>query len=472
MIKGVLATGLAIVAAALGGCAGTPGESAPAASADHRFVLLGPEGVPVVRVITRATACPTVDVDGVATPMSVRMPAGTMPLRPLRADLPAPKPSVFDVTTCELALPVNVARASIAGAPVPLPKAQPRRIVLIGDTGCTVNANFKAFQACDDPNLWPYARVADAAAAMQPDLVIHMGDYHYRESPCAQGNAGCAGSPWGYGFDAWEADFFEPSRQLFAAAPWIVIRGNHESCNRAGQGWWRFLDPRPVTAKYTCNDPADDELGNYSAPYAVPLAPGGDTQFLVFDSSWTGTRPYAPDDLAYRNYRWQFEALFALGTRTPHAFFVAHHPTLGFAANPRDPQNPFPGNAGLQSVLQALYPDVLFPGNVEALLSGHNHLLEVVSFATAQPPQFITGNGGDWLDVPFPQPFPQGKEPAPGAVVSQMIASSRFGFMTMERDGDAWSMRAWDVAGKPIATCTLRARKASCAPVIALPSSS
>ena len=42
---------------------------------------------------------------------------------------------------------------------------------------------------------------------MQPDLVIHVGDYHYRESPCADGNEGCAGSPWGYGFDAWQADF-------------------------------------------------------------------------------------------------------------------------------------------------------------------------------------------------------------------------------------------------------------------------
>ena len=456
---------IAALGAALAGCM-TPRTTAPV---DYRYVLLGPEGVPVVRVITSSPQCPSIDVDGVPVAMTVRMPAGTMPLRPSRASLPAPKPSVFDVTTCEATLPANATHAAIGGEALPLPKAQPRRIVLIGDTGCTVNANYKVFQACDDPLLWPYARVAASAAAMQPDLVIHVGDYHYRESPCAEGSPGCAGSPWGYGFDAWQADFFEPSRKLLAAAPWIVIRGNHESCNRAGQGWWRFLDPRPVDPKQTCNEAANDDLGNFSAPYAVPLGRNADTQFLVFDSSSTGTQAYKPTDLAYRNYRGQFDMVFAMGARTPRAFFVAHHPVLGFAANPHDPQNPFPGNAGLQSVLAPMYPATLFPANVEALLSGHNHVLEVVSFATPHPPQVITGNGGDWLDPVFPVPFPAGKEPAPGAVVSQMISSPRFGFMTMERDGEGWSMRAWDPAGKPIAACSLRARKASCAPVVELP---
>lgn len=456
---------MALAGLALAGCMTTRTEP----SVEYRYVLLGPEGVPVVRVITRSAQCPTLDVDGKAQAMSVRMPAATMPLRPSRADLPAPKASVFDVTTCEAVLPAGATRASLAGEPLPLPKAQPRRIVVLGDTGCAVNANYKVFQACDDPALWPYKRVADSAAATAPDLVIHVGDYHYRESPCAPGNAGCAGSPWGYGFDAWQADFFEPSKKLLAAAPWIVTRGNHESCNRAGQGWWRFLDPRAVNVKQTCNDPADDDIGNYSDPYAVPLGRGGDTQFLVFDSSWTGVNPYTPADLQYRNYRAQFEALFALGARTPKAFFVAHHPVLGFAANPRDPQNPFPGNRGLQSVLEPMHPGTLFPANVEAVLSGHNHLLEVVSFVTAHPPQFITGHGGDWLDHPFPVPFPAGKEPAPGAVVAQMISSDRFGFMTMDREADGWSMRAFDVDGKPVAACTLRARKANCSPVLDLP---
>ena len=37
------------------------------------------------------------------------------------------------------------------------------------------------------------------AAAQKPDLVIHVGDYYYRETPCPAGEAKCAGSPFGWG---------------------------------------------------------------------------------------------------------------------------------------------------------------------------------------------------------------------------------------------------------------------------------
>jgi hypothetical protein len=168
----------------------------------------------------------------------------------------------------------------------------------------------------------------------------------------------------------------------------------------------------------------------------------------------------------YRNYRAEFEQIFALGARTPRAIFMSHHPVLGFASNPGNPQSPFPGNGGLQSVLDPLYPGVLFPPNIEALLSGHNHVLEVVNFATPHAPQFITGNGGDWIDTPFPVPFPKGAEPAPGAVVAELVSSTRFGFMTMDRDGAGWSMRAWDYDGKPITSCTLGQRKVQCTPIV------
>ena len=84
---------------------------------------------------------------------------------------------------------------------------------------------------------------------------------------------------------------------------------------------------------------------------------------------------------------------------------------------------------------------------------------------TPHPPQFITGNGGDWADEPFPVPFPKGAEPAPGAVVAELVTTTRFGFMTMERDGAAWSMQAWDYDGKPITSCTLGQRKVVCAPI-------
>ena len=68
-------------------------------------------------------------------------------------------------------------RAALAGA-----AAAPRRIVVIGDTGCRLKG--KATPGLQRPRTLPFARVAASAAAFKPDLVIHVGDYHYREDPC------------------------------------------------------------------------------------------------------------------------------------------------------------------------------------------------------------------------------------------------------------------------------------------------
>ena len=446
----------------------TPDQGA-APRASYAFVVLGEEGQAIARVITPSTDCPLVTIDDRSVPMEVRARPATLALRPTQSAPAESKPSVFPVLTCEREIPAGTARATIDGVSLPLPKADPRQVVVLGDTGCRIKTSDRLFQACNDPQRWPFAAVADAAAALHPDLVIHVGDYHYRENACPAGNADCAGSPWGYGWDAWEADFFAPARVLLAAAPWIVVRGNHESCARAGQGWWRFLDPRPLAARRDCNAAEDDAMGDYGEPYAVPLgsAASADTQFVVFDSSRVGIARLAPTDSMYVAYRAQFERAFALTTRRPQTFFINHHPILAFASNPLRPDAPYPGNAGLQSVLEGLHPAALFPPNVQALLAGHNHVFEVVSFATPQPAQFVVGNGGDWADAEFVLPLPSGTTPYPGAVVASIVATSRFGFMTMERGRSGWTMTARDAGGAPMTTCALTDRKAACTPLSA-----
>lgn len=337
---------------------------------------------------------------------------------------------------------------------------------MVGDSGCRIKVSENAFQACNDRAAWPLAAVAAAAAAAGPDLVIHVGDYHYRENACPAGNAGCAGSPWGYGWDTWEADLFAPAAPLMAAAPWIVVRGNHESCARAGQGWWRFLDPRPLTVRQDCNDAADDPIGDYSEPYAVPIGTmaGADTQFIVFDSSLVGVEPLAPSSVMFTNYRAQLERAFALAARRPQTFFMNHHPVLAFAPKPSNPVSPYPGNGALQSVLQTLAPTVLFPPNISALISGHVHLFEVVSFTTPQPPQFVAGSGGATVDTPLPLPLAVGTTPFPEAVVSSIVATNRFGFMRIERADVGWTVTAHDGTGRPVTTCALARRRADCSP--------
>ena len=113
----------------------------------------------------------------------------------------------------------------------------------------------------------------------------------------------------------------------------------------------------------------------------------------------------------YANYHAQFERAFALAARRPNTFFMDHHPVLAFAPNPSKPAVALSrATAALQSVLQTLEPVALFPPNVKALLSGHVHLFEVVSFSTPQPPQFVSGNGGDWVDTPLPLPLRAGPD--------------------------------------------------------------
>ena len=49
----------------------------------------------------------------------------------------------------------------------------------------------------------------------------------------------------------------------------------------------------------------------------------------------------------------------------------------------------------------------------------------------------------------------------------RLVTTAHFGFMTMERDGAGWVLRAWDVDGKPVTSCTLAQRKLACTPIAA-----
>ncbi|MCL2658588.1 MAG: metallophosphoesterase [Betaproteobacteria bacterium] len=451
------------VAVLLLGCAPLSGMCQDAETFSA-YVVLGENGVPVARVLTSAAQCPQLNMDGRAVPMHLRADAQTMPLRSTLSAPSDSKPSAFPLLTCELEIPPHTATAQVEGRALPLPRAEIKRIVVIGDTGCRLKKSDKAYQACNDPEQYPFAKVAAAAAAWKPDLVIHVGDYHYRENACPQDKLGCAGSPWGYGWDAWREDFFKPAAPLLQAAPWIVTRGNHESCARAGQGWWRLLDPRALLPGRDCNDAANDDIGDYSDPYAVPL--GGDAQVIVLDTSNTTGQPIPQDDIRAAKYRDLYRKLDALSQRASYNIGVNHHPILGFAAK-RDGAGKvalLPGNQGLQSVLSALDP-LLLPPRVNAMLSGHVHVWQEVSFATPHPTQFVTGFSGTQEDiVPLPEILSADATPAVGAVVEQHSSwVNGFGFMTLERSGaSAWDVKVWDSAGHAVNVCRIEGRKSVC----------
>lgn len=442
--------------------AGLPAESAA-------YVLLGEDGTAVVRAIVPASACPSLLADGRELAMRVRAPAETVPQRPTASRAEESKPSSFPVLTCEAVLPSGVRAASVGGRDLPLPKPAAARIVVVGDTGCRLkNSDDRTkpgtWQDCNDPASFPFAEVARAAAAWKPDLVIHVGDYHYRENACPADRPGCAGNSWGYGWDTWRDDFFKPAAPLLAQAPWIVVRGNHETCKRAGQGWWRFLDPRPLLPGRDCNDPAKDAVGDFSEPYAVPLDTG--TQVLVADTGNTPNLALPPEDPRALAYRSDYARLEQLARRTPHNIALTHHPLLGFF--PRKEADGRvtlqPGNAGILSVWGPLSPLVL-PANVQVLLSGHTHLWQQVSFSTPHASQFIVGfSGTDPDDVPIPARVPPGAMPAPGAVAERLSSwVGGFGFMTMEKhSAGRWQVGVHDRTGKRVNFCLVDGTKSVC----------
>ena len=439
-------------------------QSLPELAPEIVFTVQGEGQDVVVRALTRAATCPAVSWDEQPhRRMDVRAAAATPALRGDNAQKDS-KPSAFDVLTCEAKWPKGALRGRVAGQEVPAPRAQIKRIVLIGDTGCRMKASENAFQPCNDPVKWPFAQVAQSAAALRPDLVIHVGDIHYRESPCPPGNAGCANSRWGYGFDAWLADLFEPAKSLLAAAPWVFVRGNHESCYRAGQGWFRFIDAQTWQEARSCNDPAFDAQADYSAPYAVPLA--GDTQLIVFDSSRTQGKPMTTKDVAYGKYLQQMQQVAQLTQSKAENFFMSHHPLLAVAPVKDISRFKPGGNEALQSVFSALYPERLFPQGVSVAMHGHVHLFEAISFKSNHPASLVLGNSGSAIEGLVPEVLPSSAKLYPSAEVEDYAARSEYGFATLDRldpkPGGDWMLTEYSIHGVPLIECVISRGKSRC----------
>jgi hypothetical protein len=441
----------------LAGCAAhdapAPASTPPVAA----WVELAPE--PQARAVVDAAAqCPQLQLDARTLPMHRRAAAGSPAARPSALAAEPAKAAVFPVQVCELDIPPGTRSAQIAGRALPLPKAEPRRIVVLGDTGCRAKGN--AVQRCQEPD-WPFARVAALAATWAPDLVVHVGDYHYRETPCRTSDSSCRDAPWGYGWDAWRADFFDPARPLLAAAPWVVVRGNHEACARAGQGWFRLLAPEPYVASRTCDEPRDDATADVSAPYGVAL--GAQTQLIVFDSAVAtdaALDPASPRDAQLqRSYDAGMRRVAALSAQfAGSSWFVSHHPVLAFASDSRHPRSLRPGNPALQESMHEVFGPRYYPDSVQLALHGHVHLFQALEFASPHPATLVAGNGGDVLDAALPQPFPSDFAPAAGVRVAHLTQSASFGFLVLERsewDPSEWSVQALRTDASTLARCTL-----------------
>ncbi len=411
--------------------ASRPGTARAADQPLYAWVQLGPGDNAQARALVPAgAACPDLAIDGQAQRMQVRAPAD-----------PA---GSFSVTSCQAAVPRAAGSLRIGAQPLPLPSAAPRRIAVIGDTGCRIKG--RQAQACDDPAAWPFPAVAEAVAAARPDLIVHVGDYHYRESPCPDAEDGCVGSRWGYNWGTWDVDFFAPAGPMLAIAPFLFVRGNHETCRRAWRGWFRFLAEGPWTPE--CHD--------HGAPFAVSV---DGHRLVVLDSAEADDR--RPDPGQVEIYAAQFRAVNDLAAGAPGSWLITHKPFWSIG-RVKDAGGPRPHSDGFNAVLQAADRDVPLAPQIVSILSGHFHLFQALSFAgtPARPNQLVLGNGGTLL-VRGPATLPPDFD-AWGMAARNFITLERFGFALFETVDGAWRMTLNDTAGKVFGTCDLVPFDARC----------
>jgi hypothetical protein len=360
----------------------------------YAWVQWAVDGRPHVRAIVSGP-CPALTQGGRSVPMHARV---------------QPEPD-FPNAVCDA--PYGEATGRVGSLALPAIPRAPTRIAVFGDTGCRVQGN--NLQACNDTARWPMPTIVRAMVAAHPQLVIHVGDYYYRESPCpATSPVDCRNTPYGDRWASWDADWFAPAQPLFATVPLVLVRGNHEDCKRGPVGWARYLSALP---------------GVICSQHEVPIFARFDNLLLGGVDSAYGDEYDAQGALFVGDEQLVDSRASALGLET---WLVTHKPPMAYLGAHANAET---GGAHLA-----------------AILSGHIHTFGAYNFA-GEPPQLIVGTGGDRLasanEIQFLGGF--------GGVTD-----ASFGFAIFERGGEGWDVTVYGTDGAVRHRCRLAARQVRC----------
>jgi hypothetical protein len=347
------------------------------------FSVIGPNQTIYARWITLENSCPEIKIDGAIQSMQTRI-------------TPEQDPD-FPIRVCESEITPHAKKVSIAGTALPLPKTSLKKMVVIGDSGCRLKGTL--IQDCHTPAAWPFAQISENAYQTKPDLVIHTGDYFYREFCDDPNRPECQNTPLGDHWESWHADLFKPAENLLKIAPWIMVRGNHESCTRGGKGYFKILNPGMGTT----------ECPKEIAPYSVKFK---NIEFAVMDSS-----AGEPDQK-------HLQGLKPLAVKD--AILLTHRPIFG---------------------LQSKLPIGKLAG-IRASFHGHWHTFHYTAFKDGRAPQYVIGNGGDLLDTPDRSHSLKKGAFIDGTEVTDAESQISFGFVTLKTKGKKWILRNHDVEGK------------------------
>lgn len=422
-----------------------------------------PSGLIARAIVPAGVSCPilkTVDVSGKAK--NIKMV--------VRANPESTSPAFSSLTACSAPIPANLESAHIGFTAIPA--AMPTRIdkmAIFGDTGCRIKGS--NIQNCSSTKEWPLARISAQVVDEQPDVIIFTGDFFYREGNCPVDKIAYCGSsptpvpglPFADTAESWQADVFTPMSDMLASAPIVLTRGNHEACNRGGNGYFIYFDPREGTADTCAPTIVDGTLvvpsNELTDPYAVDikLAEKRELRIVNIDSS-SGWDCEVSSMLP--KYQEQFTKAEALTSPNKENWLLIHRPVFGF--QPSDDCSP----TGGWIVADQATASRGKLSKYNLLLSSHIHLVQSVNIPGA-PGQLVIGNGGTKLEpiqtVNFPTTGPTWPNGGAFEASTNSWAEVRHGYaIAAPTKSGSWAISMKDRNGSSFATCTVAKAKIKC----------
>lgn len=372
--------------------------------------------------------CPEVKIDGQLAKMQIRFEK---------------HPPDFAVTVCQSELPKSFSRVEVGGVSLVAKKKALTKVAVIGDTGCVRKRSKEQQienQNCTDSKEWPFPEIAKQVGEWNPDLVIHVGDYIYRENLCPMDQPNCADGKLRDRWLGWKEDFFKSAQPLLTKAPWIFTRGNHEKCKKASSGWFAFLDPAAQSAPASCEA--------FTDPYLVQLEKMG---ILVLDTS--SESEFEPKSALKSRFKMQLDLVAkARQANALESIWVVSHKPF-WAVEPADPLKKLGQMPMSENLMSAAFQ---FPlQSVQLVLSGHVHSFQALSFEDKRAPQIVAGTSGARLHSEAIEGLPSLQYGGSRAKVG--IHKPVHGFVTLERSSETapWTVAQRTVQGKVLTECTL-----------------